>query len=71
MASIGRWALYDCDGLSEVVLPSSVQNVGEQAFFGSDNLSNVLFRGKTAVEVKEMQYYPWGIQNTSIISAEL
>ena len=41
------------------------------AFMSCPSLTCLAFEGKTEQEVQAMQYYPWGIEDTSAISAEL
>lgn len=79
LSSIGKWAFDTCSALISVAVPSSVTQIGEDAFrvvlspFGEDlsSLQLVLMRGKTAEEVSSMANWPWGIPNPEIISAEL
>ena len=42
VTSIGDWAFYGCDSLSEVVIPSSVTSIGDRAFAGCGSLSEVV-----------------------------
>lgn len=70
VTAVGEQAFRNCP-LSAVIVPSSVSSIGISAFADTSSLSSALFLGKTAAEVKEMQCYPWGITNTSVISAEL
>ena len=42
VTSIGDWAFYGCDSLSEVVIPSSVTSIGDRAFAGCSSLSEVV-----------------------------
>ena len=42
VTSIGDWAFYGCDSLSEVVIPSSVTSIGNRAFSGCGSLSEVV-----------------------------
>ena len=67
--SIGNAAFSYCTSLASIKIPNSVESIGDYAFFDCNSLKEVLFKGKTMAEVKEMDYYPWGIQNESIIKA--
>lgn len=71
LTDIGMGAFEHCERMKSVSLPSTLSSIGQEAFACCTSLSSVYFAGKTAVEVKEMQYYPWGITDTRVISAEL
>ena len=57
--------------MTDIEIPSSVLSIGSNAFSGCHSLSSVTFDGKTLEQVQAMANYPWGISDTSIISAEL
>lgn len=57
--------------MPDIEIPSSVSSIGSDAFYGCHSLSSVMFDGKTIEQVQAMDNYPWGIEDTSIISAEL
>ena len=38
--------------------------------FGNANIGNVIFKGKTLKEVKQMTNYPFGIKDESIIKCK-
>ena len=40
--SIGDYAFWYCDSLSEIVIPSSVTSIGHHAFYGCDSLSEIV-----------------------------
>lgn len=46
--------------------PSIGRDVWSQPFAGS-SLEKVVFKGRTLEQVQAMQYYPWGLQDTSKI----
>ena len=78
LSCIGEQAFDDCSALISVAVPSSVTEIGEDAFKVGiglhedlSSLQLVLMRGKTAEEVSSMANWPWGIPNPEIISAEL
>ena len=41
VTSIGRFAFYDCSGLTSVTIPNSVTSIGEYAFYGCSGLTSV------------------------------
>ena len=65
--SIGTDAFWCCRSLKLVEIPDSVQNIEYKAFYECENLKSLSFKGKTMKQVKEMDYYPWGIKDESII----
>ena len=65
--SIGKFAFYYCACLESINVPSGVNSIGEWAFAICTGLRELVFTGKTLEQVKAMQYYPWGIEDTSII----
>lgn len=68
VTSIGGWTFNDCNFLTSVTIPKSVTSIGKSAFYQCGSLASLVFKGKTLAEVKAMSNYPWGINNTSIIS---
>ena len=51
-------------------IPQQAQ-IYPDAFNSCPSLTCLAFEGKTEQDVQAMQYYPWGITDTSVISAEL
>lgn len=58
-------------GLSSLVVPSSVSSIGASSFSYCQYLTSLAFKGKDMQQVSAMANYPWGLDDTSIISAEL
>ena len=74
VTEIATDAFYYCSGLTNVTIPNSVTSIGEGAFYGCSGLTSVVFQGKTLEQVQNIEdefgekYYPWRIDDTSIIS---
>ena len=64
----GDGAFNKCASLNSIIIPSSVISIGENAFFGCHSLTSLVFKSKSKEQVEAMPNYPWGINNTSIIS---
>ena len=56
-----------CKSLKEIIIPDSVKYIGDFMFYGCDSLKEVIFKGKALKEVKQMEKYPFGIADESII----
>jgi hypothetical protein len=65
--SIGKDAFSYCESLKEITIPDSVISIGKDAFYNCNLLKQVIFKGKTLEEVKQMDNYPWDINDESII----
>ena len=64
---IGAWAFDCCTSLTSIKIPDSVKSIENAAFWNCDSLKSILFKGKTISQVKEMDDYPWGIEDLSAI----
>ena len=69
--SIGNEAFYGCRSLTSITIHSTVTSIGKYAFSWCESLKEIIFKGKTLDEVKRMKYYPFGIDDKSIIKCEL
>lgn len=70
LSYINTRAFLDCQALTYMYIPRQT-NIWLEAFAHCPSLTCLAFEGRTAQEVQAMQYYPWGIEDTSVISAEL
>ena len=70
LSYINTKAFMDCKALTYMYIPRQT-NIWPEAFARCTSLTCLAFEGKTTQEVQAMQYYPWGIEDTSVISAEL
>ncbi len=64
-------AFWHCESLETITIPDSVTTIGVGVFYSCTALKEVIFKGKTLDEVKRMKYYPFGIDDKSIIKCEL
>ena len=69
--SIGYKAFHFCTALTSVTISRNIQNIKFDAFFGCNAIKEVIFKGKTLDEVKQMWNYPFGIKDESIIKCEM
>ena len=60
-------AFYNCKNLKSIEIPDSVKSIGNCPFESCENLKSVVFKGKTIDQVKEMENYPFGIEDELII----
>ena len=68
---IGKSAFSSCESLTSITIPDNVINIGYNAFSNCKSLDKVIFRGKILDEVKQMETYPFGIKDESIIKCEI
>ena len=68
---ISNYGFCDCKSIKSITIPNNVTSIGYNAFSGCESLKEVIFKGKTLDEVKQMKYYPFGIKDESIIKCEI
>lgn len=68
VSTLDNGAFCNNPKLESVVLPASINDMYIGVFEGCNSLTSVVFEGKTLDEVQSMNEYPWGINNTGIIS---
>ena len=66
VTSISKHAFSWCNSLTSITIPNSVTSVGRLAFWNCKSLKEVVFKGKTLEEVKQMDNFPFGIKDKSI-----
>lgn len=72
---IGYYCFHNRKDITKVVLPKSVNLIDEGAFFGCNNLKQILVKGKTLDEAKKMfefdekGYYDSTVDDISIVKA--
>ena len=60
IASIGFEAFHWCTALTSVTISRNVKDINFNAFLRCKSLKEVIFKGKTLEEVKQMKNYPFG-----------
>ena len=65
---IGDAAFQNCQSLTSITIPDSVKSIGFVALLYCSSLKSLVFKGKSKQQIEAMPNYPWGINNTSIIS---
>jgi hypothetical protein len=70
VTSISHKAFVCCESLTSITISDSVTNIGRWAFSHCDSLKEIIFKGKTLKQVKQMENYPFGIEDESIIKCE-
>ena len=68
---IDQGAFYGCERLPSVTIPSSVTSIGRGAFNECYGLTSLIVNGKTTSQVQDMDNYPWGVEDESIIRGSL
>lgn len=64
---VDYYAFNGCSSLKNVTINSPECEVRFDAFINCPSLESVVFVGRTTAQVREMEDYPFGIENTSII----
>jgi hypothetical protein len=68
LETIGNYAFRDCDELTSIVIPASVETIGEGAFFSCDVLETVTFAEGSLLETIGDSAF---LQCTSLTSIEI
>ena len=64
---IGEWAFSSYNSFISITIPDSVTRIDYDTFLKCKSLKEVIFKGRTLEEVKQMNNYPFGIEDESII----
>ena len=56
VTSIGDYAFWYCDSLSEIVIPSSVTSIGKYAFYGCDSLLEIVIPS-SVISIGDSAFY--------------
>lgn len=67
VTSIETMAFASCTSLASAMIPSSVTSIGDYVFYQCNSLKSLVFKSKTLEEVKDMDYYPFGIGDELVI----
>ena len=68
---IGHYAFWNCYSLKEITIPNNVTSIGDFTFLYCKLLKEVVFKGKTLKNIRQMEYYPFGIKDERIIKFEV
>ena len=71
VTSIGYCAFACCESLTSITIQNSITSISNTTFHGCNALKEVIFKGRTLEEVKQMENYPFGIKDESIIKCDL
>ena len=69
--SIGNSVFVGCNSLTSITMLNSATEIGRYAFADCDSLKEVIFKGKTLDEVKQMENYPFGIEDENVFKCEI
>ena len=65
ITNISSWAFSYCKSLTSITIPNSVTDICNITFHGCNALKEVIFKGRTLEEVKQMDY-PFGIKDENV-----
>jgi hypothetical protein len=68
---IANGAFFNCHSLTTVYIPSTITYIGYYAFETCDALKEVIFKGKSLEDVKQMDNYIFWTNDESIIKCEI
>ena len=71
VVNIGNYAFSCCKSLKNMTIGNGVMYIGNNAFWSCSDLKSLIFKNKTIDQVKSMKYYPFGLDDESVIKAEL
>ena len=60
-------ANYIKNDIERIVIPDSVISIGNWAFCKCTNLKSLNFKNRTIKQIKNMENYPWGIEEVNKI----
>ena len=66
ITNIGSYTFSFCKSLTSITIPDGVTSIGDAVFYGCYSLNEVIFKGKTLEEVKQMDNYPFGIKDENV-----
>ena len=66
VTSIGYCAFRYCTSLTSISIPNSITCIGYRPFYKCNFLKEIIFKGKTLNEVKQLKNYPFGIEDENV-----
>ena len=63
---IDNYGFRGCKSLETITIPNNVINIGYCIFKDCRSLKEVIFKGKTLKEIKQMKCYPFGIEDENV-----
>ena len=66
VTSISSFAFSHCISLTSITIPNSVTYICNTTFYGCNALKEVIFKGKTLEEVKQMDNYQFEIEDENV-----
>ena len=64
---ISDYAFFGCNSLTTITISNNITYIGDNVFRRCKSLKEVIFKGKTLDQIKQMKNYPFGIEDESII----
>lgn len=72
VTNVEDYALFRCDGLTSVKIPSSVTNIGDRAFYDCTGLTSITFNGTIAEwdAISKESYWNYKVPATKVVCSD-